>query len=99
MDPGVRPDIATPAALRRDMGAYPGRQSAMHAAASGTTGLPKAANVIIPPNNAVEPPFAGIMDLRPSDRMYNCLPIFSHTASAAWSNRRDAGQRRFDRDP
>jgi fatty-acyl-CoA synthase len=43
---------------------------------SGTTGMPKAANVshlrVMQWGNW----FAGMMDTRPSDRMYNCLPMY-----------------------
>ncbi|MEA2906233.1 MAG: fatty-acyl-CoA synthase [Alphaproteobacteria bacterium] len=46
---------------------------------SGTTGLPKAANMnhyrVMLAANA----FAGVMDTKPSDRMYDCLPMY-HTA-------------------
>jgi fatty-acyl-CoA synthase len=46
---------------------------------SGTTGLPKAANMnhyrVMLAANA----FAGVMDTRASDRMYDCLPMY-HTA-------------------
>jgi fatty-acyl-CoA synthase len=46
---------------------------------SGTTGLPKAANMnhyrVMLASNA----FAGVMDTRPSDRMYDCLPMY-HSA-------------------
>jgi fatty-acyl-CoA synthase len=43
---------------------------------SGTTGLPKAANVSH--NRILQWScwFAGMMDARPSDRMYNCLPMY-----------------------
>jgi fatty-acyl-CoA synthase len=46
---------------------------------SGTTGLPKAANLnhyrVMLAANA----FAGVMDTQPSDRIYDCLPMY-HTA-------------------
>ncbi len=46
---------------------------------SGTTGMPKAANInhyrVMLASNA----FAGVMDTKPTDRMYNCLPMY-HTA-------------------
>src|SRR5262249_58422563 len=46
---------------------------------SGTTGLPKAANMnhyrVMLAANA----FAGVMDTRATDRMYDCLPMY-HTA-------------------
>ena len=49
---------------------------ALYIYTSGTTGLPKAANVshyrLMPWSHW----FAGLMDVRPSDRMYNCLPMY-----------------------
>jgi fatty-acyl-CoA synthase len=46
---------------------------------SGTTGLPKAANVNHYRLMLATYAFAGVMDTRPSDRMYDCLPMY-HTA-------------------
>jgi fatty-acyl-CoA synthase len=43
---------------------------------SGTTGFPKAANVSHFRIMQWSRWFAGMMDLRPSDRMYNCLPMY-----------------------
>ncbi len=43
---------------------------------SGTTGLPKAANVSHFRLMQWTHWFAGMMDIRPSDRMYNCLPMY-----------------------
>lgn len=43
---------------------------------SGTTGLPKAANVSHFRVMQWSHWFAGMMDTRPSDRMYNCLPMY-----------------------
>jgi fatty-acyl-CoA synthase len=43
---------------------------------SGTTGLPKAANVSHFRVMQWSCWFAGMMDARPSDRMYNCLPMY-----------------------
>jgi fatty-acyl-CoA synthase len=52
---------------------------ALYIYTSGTTGLPKAANInhyrVMLASNA----FAGVMDTQPSDRMYDCLPMY-HTA-------------------
>jgi fatty-acyl-CoA synthase len=52
---------------------------ALYIYTSGTTGLPKAANMnhyrVMLASNA----FAGVMDTRASDRMYDCLPLY-HTA-------------------
>jgi fatty-acyl-CoA synthase len=43
---------------------------------SGTTGLPKAANVSHYRLMQWSHWFAGLMDVTPSDRMYNCLPLY-----------------------
>jgi fatty-acyl-CoA synthase len=43
---------------------------------SGTTGLPKAANVTHYRVMQWSLWFAGLLDARPSDRMYNCLPMY-----------------------
>jgi fatty-acyl-CoA synthase len=43
---------------------------------SGTTGLPKAANVSHFRLMQWTHWFAGLMDAQPSDRMYNCLPMY-----------------------
>jgi fatty-acyl-CoA synthase len=45
---------------------------------SGTTGLPKAANINHYRLMLASHAFAGVMDTRPTDRMYNCLPMY-HT--------------------
>jgi fatty-acyl-CoA synthase len=49
---------------------------ALYIYTSGTTGLPKAANVSH--RRVVEwgAWFSGLMDSRPNDRMYNCLPLY-----------------------
>jgi fatty-acyl-CoA synthase len=49
---------------------------ALHIYTSGTTGLPKAANVSHLRLMQWSHWFAGLMDTRPSDRMYNCLPLY-----------------------
>jgi fatty-acyl-CoA synthase len=46
---------------------------------SGTTGLPKAANINHYRMMLASHAFAGVMDTRASDRMYDCLPLY-HTA-------------------
>jgi fatty-acyl-CoA synthase len=46
---------------------------------SGTTGLPKAANVNHYRLMLASHAFAGVMDTRKTDRMYDCLPMY-HTA-------------------
>jgi fatty-acyl-CoA synthase len=43
---------------------------------SGTTGLPKAANVSHARVMQWSYWFAGMMEVQPSDRMYNCLPMY-----------------------
>ncbi len=52
---------------------------ALYIYTSGTTGLPKAANInhyrVMLGSHA----FAGVMDTKPTDRMYDCLPLY-HTA-------------------
>src|SRR5580765_447817 len=49
---------------------------ALHIYTSGTTGLPKAANVSHARLMQWSHWFAGLMDVRPSDRLYNCLPMY-----------------------
>jgi fatty-acyl-CoA synthase len=43
---------------------------------SGTTGLPKAANINHYRVNAMALGFSAVMNVRPSDRLYNCLPMY-----------------------
>jgi len=52
---------------------------ALYIYTSGTTGLPKAANVNHYRVMLASHAFAGVMDTRASDRMYDCLPLY-HTA-------------------
>jgi fatty-acyl-CoA synthase len=49
---------------------------ALHIYTSGTTGLPKAANVSHRRVAEWSSWFAGMIDVRPDDRMYNCLPMY-----------------------
>ncbi len=49
---------------------------ALYIYTSGTTGLPKAAIVSHARLMQWSHWFAGMMDTRPSDRMYNCLPLY-----------------------
>ncbi len=49
---------------------------ALYIYTSGTTGLPKAANVTHARVMQWSHWFAGLMDVRASDRMYNCLPMY-----------------------
>ncbi len=52
---------------------------ALYIFTSGTTGLPKAANVNHYRLMLASHAFAGVMDTRATDRMYDCLPMY-HTA-------------------
>jgi fatty-acyl-CoA synthase len=49
---------------------------ALYIYTSGTTGLPKAAKVSHQRLLTWSAWFAGMMDTRPSDRLYNCLPMY-----------------------
>lgn len=49
---------------------------ALYIYTSGTTGLPKAANVSHARVMQWSHWFAGMMDAQPTDRMYNCLPMY-----------------------
>ena len=72
-----------------DLSRYPGRpldeaerppvtidDRALYIYTSGTTGLPKAANVSHARLMQWSHWFAGLMDVRTSDRMYDCLPMY-----------------------
>ena len=50
--------------------------TALYIYTSGTTGLPKAANVTHYRLMRWSQWFAGLLDTRPEDRMYNCLPLY-----------------------
>src|SRR5205807_5207432 len=52
---------------------------ALYIYTSGTTGLPKAANMNHYRLMLATHAFAGVMDTRAGDRMYDCLPMY-HTA-------------------
>jgi len=52
---------------------------ALYIYTSGTTGMPKAANLNHYRVMLASHAFAGVMDTRASDRMYDCLPLY-HTA-------------------
>jgi fatty-acyl-CoA synthase len=54
-------------------------ERALHIYTSGTTGLPKAANISHFRLLEWSYWFAGMMDTRPTDRMYNCLPMYHST--------------------
>jgi len=56
---------------------------ALYIYTSGTTGLPKAANVSHFRLMQWSHWFAGMMDTRPSDRMYNCLPMYHSIGGVA----------------
>ncbi len=49
---------------------------ALYIYTSGTTGMPKAAKVSHGRTMQWSHWFAGMMDVQPSDRMYNCLPMY-----------------------
>ena len=51
---------------------------ALYIYTSGTTGLPKAANINHYRVMLATHAFAGVMDTKPTDRMYDCLPMY-HT--------------------
>jgi fatty-acyl-CoA synthase len=52
---------------------------ALYIYTSGTTGMPKAANINHYRVMLASHAFAGVMDTKATDRMYNCLPMY-HTA-------------------
>ena len=52
---------------------------ALYIYTSGTTGLPKAANINHYRVMLASSAFAGVMDTRPDDRMYDCLPMYHTT--------------------
>jgi fatty-acyl-CoA synthase len=52
---------------------------ALYIYTSGTTGLPKAANINHYRLMLASYAFAGVMDTRASDRMYDCLPMYHTT--------------------
>ncbi len=54
-------------------------ERALHIYTSGTTGLPKAANISHFRLLEWSYWFAGMMDTKPTDRMYNCLPLYHST--------------------
>src|SRR5579862_672301 len=65
------------APLAEDQEDAPGlKDRALHIYTSGTTGLPKAANVSHLRLMQWSHWFAGLMNTQPSDRMYNCLPLY-----------------------
>jgi fatty-acyl-CoA synthase len=79
--PWPRLDLAaaaeSAAALTHERAAAPSpRQRALYIYTSGTTGLPKAANISHHRVMQWAHWFAGMMDVRTSDRMYDCLPMY-----------------------
>jgi fatty-acyl-CoA synthase len=79
--PWPRADLAaaaeSTAALIGDMDAAPPPQHrALYIYTSGTTGLPKAANISHRRVMQWAHWFAGMMDVQPTDRMYDCLPMY-----------------------
>ena len=76
------------AAGAQDATRPPPAQAAGHAPAlliytSGTTGLPKAANVSHARILQWSYWFAGLMNTQPSDRLYNCLPMYHSTGGVS----------------
>ena len=70
-------DTLSKAALRADEYSKPSlNDRALLIYTSGTTGLPKAANVSHRRVMQWTHWFAGLMGIRPTDRMYNCLPMY-----------------------
>jgi fatty-acyl-CoA synthase len=76
--PRIEEEIGEPegAFLRREFPPVTLADRALCIYTSGTTGLPKAANVSHFRIMQWSRWFAGMMDARPSDRMYNCLPMY-----------------------
>jgi fatty-acyl-CoA synthase len=75
----MEPELAAVAgeALRSSECAAPAIDAtALYIYTSGTTGLPKAAKVSHYRLMQWSHWFAGMMDTRPSDRMFNCLPLY-----------------------
>ena len=70
--PGHRLDVSERAALTIE-------DHALYIYTSGTTGLPKAANINHYRVMLAAGAFAGVMDTKSTDRMYDCLPMY-HTA-------------------
>ena len=71
---------------------------ALYIYTSGTTGLPKAANVSHARLMQWTHWFAGLMDVGPTDRMYNCLPMY-HSVGRRAGRRRGTRRRRLGRHP
>ncbi len=69
--PGHRLDASERAALTIE-------DRALYIYTSGTTGLPKAANINHYRVMLASHAFAAVMDTKPTDRMYDCLPMY-HT--------------------
>jgi fatty-acyl-CoA synthase len=72
---GLSGDALTPSERRK----LTIEDRALYIYTSGTTGMPKAANVNHYRVMLACFGFAGVMDIRASDRMYDCLPMY-HTA-------------------
>ncbi|MCC6779954.1 MAG: long-chain-acyl-CoA synthetase [Hyphomicrobiales bacterium] len=72
---GISGDELTPSELRP----LTIEDRALYIYTSGTTGLPKAANMNHYRIMLATHAFTGVMNTRPDDRMYDCLPLY-HTA-------------------
>jgi fatty-acyl-CoA synthase len=82
-DPGpwsrIEPEVARQDTAPLDPAEHPlpaQRDRALLIYTSGTTGLPKAANVSHGRIAEWSLWFAGMMDVQPDDRLYNCLPMY-----------------------
>jgi fatty-acyl-CoA synthase len=74
------PDAPLTAEERRDVGV---RDGALLIYTSGTTGLPKAARVSHHRIMSWSCWFAGMLDIRPEDRLYDCLPMHHSVGGVA----------------
>lgn len=67
----------TPSVLPLPLSRLPSRSDrALLLGTSGTTGLPKSANITHARVLEWSTWFAGMMDVQPEDRLYNCLPLY-----------------------
>jgi fatty-acyl-CoA synthase len=75
-----RADLVAPAAIEASAGLG---DLALYIYTSGTTGLPKAARISHRRVAEWSQWFAGMIDTRPEDRLYNCLPLFHSTGGVS----------------
>ena len=76
IDREVEQHTGSIAELKANGGRLTIEDRALYIYTSGTTGLPKAANVSHARVMQWSHWFAGMMDAQPTDRMYNCLPMY-----------------------